>query len=325
MLANPFRVLLSIALCLSLVSCARQDKGSNGLTRVRLQTDWFPQAEHGGFYQALAKGFYREAGLEVDLLPGGPGAHIKPKIAGGDAEFGMNPSIDIIVAAGRGLPLVMVGAYFQHDPQALLLHDDNPIRSFEQLDGKTVIASPGLAWIQYLQKKYSIKLNLQPVPYGLAQFMADRSAIRQCVITNEPYLARQQGASIRTMRLADAGYDGYHIIFCKRDFAREHPDVVRAFVEASLKGWKDYVEGDPEPAHRMILERNRNMTPEFLQYSRSEMIRNQLVSGDPSKGEYIGLFRPDRVSEIIKMLHEVGMLEQPVPVREVFWPLGKQN
>jgi hypothetical protein len=75
----------------------------------------------------------------------------------------------------------------------------------------------------------------------------------------------------------------------------------------------------------MILERNRNMTPEFLQYSRSEMIRNQLVSGDPSKGEYIGLFRPDRVSEIIKMLHEVGMLEQPVPVREVFWPLGKQN
>jgi NitT/TauT family transport system substrate-binding protein len=284
---------------------------------VRLQTDWFPQAEHGGFYQALAKGFYREAGLDVELLPGGPGANIKPKIVSGDAEFGMNPSTDVIVAASRGLPLLIVGVVLQHDHQALLLHADNPINSFKQLDGQTIIASPTLVWIQLLQKKYGIHFNIQPVPYGLANFLANPAAIQQCVVTNEPYLAQRKGVQVKTLPIADSGYDAYHVIFCRRDFARANPEVTRAFVAASVRGWRDYIEGDPTPAHRLILARNAQMTPEFLAYSRTELVLRNLVTGDRAKGEGVGRLSLTRLGEAIDLLLELKVIDAPMPVRAV--------
>src|SRR3954467_12182061 len=108
------------------------------LRKVVLQTDWFPQAEHGGFYQALAKGFYREAGLDVDILPGGPGAGIKLKVAKGDADFGMNRSDDVIMAARQGMPLMIVAATMQHDPQAVMVHAESPVKTLRDLEGRTV-------------------------------------------------------------------------------------------------------------------------------------------------------------------------------------------
>jgi len=288
-----------------------------GLHQVRLQTDWFPQAEHGGFYQALAKGFYREAGLDVELLPGGPGANIKPKIVSGDAEFGMNPSTDVIVAASRGLPLLIVGAVLQHDPQALLLHADNPINSFKQLDGQTITAVPTLVWIQLLQKKYGIHFNLQPMPYGLAGFFANPAAIQECLVTNEPYIAQLHGVRVKTLPIADSGYDAYHVIFCRRDFALANPEVTRAFVAASVRGWRDYIEGDPTPAHRLILARNAQMTPEFLAYSRTELVLRNLVTGDRAKGEGIGRLSLARLGDAIDLLSELRVIDAPMPVRAV--------
>lgn len=292
------------------------------LIKVRMQTDWFPQAEQGGFYQALARGYYRDEGLDVELIPGGPGAHLKPKVVGGDAEFGMNPATDIIMASNRGLPLVIVGAFLQHEHEALLLHADNPVDRFEKLDGKTVMASPSIAWIQFVQKKYGIHLNLQPVPYGLAQFMADKDAIRQCIITNEPYIAKLQGVAIKTLRLSEAGYDGYHVIFCKQDYAQKHPEVVKAFVAASLKGWKDYIEGDPTPAHRLICARNAEMTEAFLSFSRAQMIRYNLVSGYPSAGEYIGCLSESRIASLIELLADTGVIDGRMPVDRVLFRTG---
>jgi NitT/TauT family transport system substrate-binding protein len=320
---RQFSLLLLFAFA-GLAACSRQpaprvDGASPpaGLPHVRLQTDWFPQAEHGGFYQALAKGFYREAGLDVELLPGGPGANLKPKIVSGDAEFGMNPSTDVIVAASRGLPLLIVGVVLQHDHQALLLHADNPINSFKQLDGQTIIASPTLVWIQLLQKKYGIRFNLQPMPYGLANFLANPAAIQQCVVTNEPYLAQQQGVQVKTLPIADSGYDAYHVIFCRRDFARANPEVTRAFVAASVRGWRDYIEGDPTPAHRLILACNAQMTPEFLAYSRTELILRNLVTGDRAKGEGVGRLSLARLGEAIDLLLELKVIDAPMPVRAV--------
>jgi NitT/TauT family transport system substrate-binding protein len=315
-----FQFLLVCALA-ALAACSKPAPrpevaaGAGALSEVRLQTDWFPQAEHGGFYQALAKGFYREAGLDVELLPGGPGANIKPKLVAGDVEFAMNPSTDVIVAVDRGLPLFIVGAVLQHDHQALLLHAENPIDAFAKLDGQTIIASPSLAWIQFLQKKFGIRFNIQPVPYGLAQFFSDPRAIQQCVVTNEPFIAQQQGVRVKTLRIADAGYDPYHVIICRRDYARDHPDIVRAFVAASVRGWRDYVENDPTPAHQLILQRNPKMTPEFLAFSRGEMILRKLVTGDPEKGEGVGRLSLARIEDQINLLLSLKVLDAPLAVR----------
>ncbi|MBI5767249.1 MAG: ABC transporter substrate-binding protein [Verrucomicrobia bacterium] len=303
--------------------CARREAGERAasaqpaLVKVSLQTDWFPQAEHGGFYQALAKGYFREAGMEVAILPGGPGAGIKPKIARGDADFGLNRSDDVIVAASQGLPLVMVGAVFQHDPQALLVHAADPVKSFKDLGGRTVVASIGMTWIPFLQKKYRLTLNLKPNSYGLAGFLADPEAIQQCLVTNEPFYAQEHGTKVRTLLIADSGYDCYHAIICRRELVQVRPDIVRAFLAASIRGWRDYLESDPAPAHRLILERNRQTSAALLDYSRGEMIIRRLVTGDPARDEAIGAISLARLAEQQATLLDLKVLETAVPISAV--------
>jgi NitT/TauT family transport system substrate-binding protein len=289
----------------------------SGPRKVVLQTDWFPQAEHGGFYQALAKGYYAQAGLEVQILPGGPGAGIKLKVARGDADFGMLRSDDIIVAASRGLPFVIVMATMQHDPQAVMVHDESPVRSLRDLNGRVVIASPSMAWIPYVQKKYGIKFDLKPNTYGLGEFLANPDAIQQCLVTNEPYFAQQHGQRVRTLSLADSGYDSYHAVFVRRELMQTAPEVVRAFVWASIHGWRDYLEGDPAPADTLILQRNAQMTPELLKFSRSEMIIGNLVHGPHMNGDEIGRIALTRLAAEMQTLVELRVLDGPVPIANI--------
>lgn len=297
------------------------------LRKVVLQTDWFPQAEHGGYYQALARGFYREAGLDVEILPGGPGAGIKLKTAKGEADFGMLKSDDIMLAAHQGLPLVMVMASMQHDPQALMVHASSPVKTLRDLQGRTVSAPPGMTWIRYVQKKHGITFNLVPTNYGIGHFLANPDVIQQCIVTNEPFIAQQSGKQVRTISLAESGYDCYPVVFCRRELVRQAPELVRAFVAASIRGWRDYLDGDPAPAHETILTRNQHMTPELLQFSRSEMILRSLVHGDASKGEDIGQLSLARLAEEMQSLVDLKVLEAPVAINAVatkeFLPAAK--
>jgi NitT/TauT family transport system substrate-binding protein len=287
------------------------------LRAVTLQTDWFPQAEHGGFYQALAKGFYRDAGLAVELLPGGPGAGINLRVAKGQADFGMNRSDDLIVAASQGLPVVIVAAVLQHDSQVLLVHEASPVKTLEDLAGRTVTASIGMAWIPWLKKSRGIEFSLRPQTYGLAGFFSDPEAIQQGLVTNEPYLAREKGVAIRSLPLRAAGLDVYHTVFCRRELARVEPGVVRAFVAASIRGWQDYLEGDPAPAHALILERNAQMTRAFLEFSRNEMRVRGLVRGEAARGEDIGRIDLQRIREQIDKLSQLKILRESLSPESV--------
>lgn len=288
-----------------------------GLRKVVLQSDWFPQAEHGGFYQALAKGFYREAGLDVEIRPGGPGTTIKLSVAKGIADFGMYRSDDVIVAASRGLPLIMVAAVLQHDPEALLVHEASPVKSLADLNGRSVIAPPSMTWIPYVKKKYGITFDLRPLNYGLAVFLADADAIQQCMMTSEPYFAEQHGVKVRTVPLASSGYDTYHTLICRRELVRTSPDMVKAFVAASIRGWHDYLEGDPAPADALILARNSQMSAGQLEYSRQALIAHALVTGDPAHNEHIGKISIKRIQQQIDVLTEVKILEAPVTAASV--------
>lgn len=318
------------------VGCGRETPGRTpkttaegtapALRKVVFQTDWFPQAEHGGFYQALVKGYYREAGLAVEILPGGPGAGIKLKVARGDADLGLNRSDDVILAASRGMPLIMVAASMQHDPLALMVHAASPVKTFKDLQGRAVVGNVGLAYFPFLERKFGITFEKRQNTYGLGEFLANPEMIQQCLVTNEPFFARQHGKQVRTLSFAEAGYDNYHAIFCRRELTREAPEVVRAFVGASIRGWRDYLEGDPKEANAEILKRNAQMTPELLEFSRGEMLLRGLVHGDREKGEAIGQIALGRISRDIDLLQELKVLEVPVAVAHVatkdFLPAG---
>jgi len=312
-----------MGLLLAGAACSRPEPSAApapALRRVVMQTDWLPQAEHGGFYQALVKGFYAEAGLDVELLPGGVNAQVNLKVARGDADFGMNRCDLLFSAQDRGLPVVIVGALLQHDPQALLVHAGSPVQGFADLEGRTVIAAPSMVWIPYLQKKYGIMFNLRPLTYGLAGFLADPAAIQQGFVTNEPFFAERSGVPVRTLLIADSGYDAYHVIFTRRELLRADPELVRRFLAATWRGWHDYLEGDPAPAHAEILRRNPQTPPEQLDYSRAQMNARRLVTGDAAAGDAPGRLRVSRIEQQLAALRDAGLISGEARPADLIWP-----
>lgn len=301
--------------------CARRDSTTTinsakpaALRKIVLQTDWFPQAEHGGYYQALAKGYYAEAGIDVDIWSGGPGAGIKLKVVRGDADFGMMRSDDLILAAGVGMPVMIVSATMQHDAQGLMMHDSSPVTTFKDLDGRTVIGNVGMAYFPYLEKKFGITIQRRQNTYGIGEFLANPETVQQCLITSEPFFAAQNGRKVRTLALSESGYDCYQMVFTRRELVRTSPDVVRGFVQASIRGWRDYLENDPAPANALILKRNPQMTQQLIDFSRGELIRLGFVRGDAAKGEGIGQISIERLEDEMKTLLSLGILEKPVAI-----------
>ncbi len=304
----------------SFVSCGKQaaePTTAAGPVKIKFQTDWYPQPEHGGYYQALAKGYYAAEGLDVEILPGGPNAQVMTSVAVGRADLGMTNGDDVIVAVARGVPLKMVGAEMQRDPQGILFHAEHPLHNLKDLQGRTLMAGAGSTWIEVLRKKVGVEFNLLPLVGDLARFMNNPEFVQQCFVTNEPFFARQRGANVGALLIASDTYEPYRVMFTSREFLAKHPDVVGKFVRASVRGWVDYLGGDPAPANKLLAAKRDDLTPEFMAYSIKAMNDYQLVTGDPAKGESAGQLTPARLEKQIKLLQEVGVLDKPVAVEDV--------
>jgi NitT/TauT family transport system substrate-binding protein len=239
---------------------------------------------------------------------------VAQKLVAGSAELGMGQSDDIAVHVSGGLPFVIVGVHMQHDPQGILVHEESPVTSFEQLDGKTMMAVPASIWIAYLKSHYGIDFLIQPMNYGIAQFMADKQFIQQCYVTNEPFYVRENGARPRAMLIANSGYDPHRIIFTTQRFARERPEIVRAFVAASVRGWTDFMTGDPAPAKALIAERNPQMTQAFMDFSIQAMRDFKILAGDASAGERIGRMLRSRLQRQVDTLARLKIIPAPLPL-----------
>jgi NitT/TauT family transport system substrate-binding protein len=151
-----------------------------------------------------------------------------------------------------------------------------------------------------------------PADYGLARFMADKNYIQQCFITNEPYFAEQNGAKVRTLLIADAGYDPYRVIYTSKAFARDHPEAVRAFMACTIRGWQDFLFGDASKGRARILAENPSQTAPLMDYSIAMMKKYRLIDGDPAKGDRMGLITPGRIRAVAQTLVDLKILdEQP--------------
>lgn len=315
--------LLLASVALLLAGCGRSESaapaasGTAARVKVSFQTDWFPQPEHGGYYQALARGFYAEEGLDVEILPGGPNAQVMTGVATGRAQLGMTNGDDVMVAVSRGVPLKLVAAEMQRDAQGILFHAANPIRDLRDLDGKTIMAGAGSVWIQLVQQKYGIRFNLQPLVGDLARFMNDPRFVQQCFVTNEPFFARQRGADVGALLIAHPGYEPYRVMFTSDAFLAANPDVVRRFVRASVRGWIDYLTGDPAPGNALLRQARPDLSDEFMAFSIQAMKDYRLVLGDPARGERMGQLTAERVATQLRLLRELGVMDRELRVEDV--------
>jgi len=281
--------------------------------KLTVQLDWVAEPEHGGFYQAQARGFFAAEGLNVTLVPGGPNALVMPKIATGQADIGQADSTNTLLQQAEDLPVVQFGAVFQDDPSGLLVNADSSVRTFQDLQGKTIIARPEWAFIQFLQKKYALKLSIVPQNFSVAAFLGNKEAIQQGYSIAEPYhIVKAGGKMPRFLSTWEAGFRAYAVLVTNRKFAREHPAELRAFMRAYVHGWRDYLEGDPTPAHEALKKANSNNTDDFMMFSRKQIIEGKLVTGrDAGSGAaQIGRLDPARYTKQIEQLEDLGILKR---------------
>jgi NitT/TauT family transport system substrate-binding protein len=278
---------------------------------LTVQLDWVAEPEHGGFYQAQAKGFFRDEGLDVTIVPGGPNAFVMPKIATGQADIGQADSTNTLLQIAEGLPVIQIGAVFQDDPSGLLVHPASSVHRFEDLQGKTIIARPEWAFLAFLKKKYGLDFNIVPQNFSVAAFLGNKEAIQQGYYIAEPYhIVHAGGKMPRFLSTSDAGFRAYAVLITNRKFTREHPAELRAFLRAYIHGWRDYLEGDPAPAHEALKQANPANTDDFMAFSRKMIIDEKLVTGrDPGAGpQQIGRLDPARFAQQIRQLEDLGIL-----------------
>jgi NitT/TauT family transport system substrate-binding protein len=300
-----------LGICLVLGGCGKQ-RISSGLTSVTLQTDWYPQPEHGGFYDAQIRGYYKDEGLDVTILPGGPYVNSNQQVSVGAVQFSMGSSDNTLESIGNGAPLVAVGATMQHDPQAVMVHQDSPVHSFQDLNGHAVAIRLGLStWFEYLVKRYQLK-NVREIPatYSLANFLKDPEYIQQIFVTSEPFFARQAGAPVRAMLISQAGYDPYRVFLTSRSFLQQHPEIVAKFVRASLRGWRDYLV-HPDDINAAIAKLNPAMSVPQMKFSYEALRDQHFIAGDAANGGDLGRFDPARWTSMYQQLLDLKVIQKP--------------
>ena len=290
--------------------------------RVVFMTDWKPEAEQGGFYEAQALGLYAKHGLDVQIRSGGAGANPQQLMAAGavDMAIGSN-SFFVLNLVKAGAPVVAVMASYQKDPQVLILHPEDKAAGLADLKGRPIMisdASIDTMWA-WMKGKYGFDdKQIRKYSGSPAPFLVDKTAIQQGYATSEPLTIEKAGGfKPKLFLLADSGYSTYgSLVLVKGDWVTKKPDVVKAFVEASIEGWKAYMSGDPAPADALIKKGNPDMTDEILAYARDRMKEFGIIDSGDTKTMGIGAMTDARWAEFTKMAVGQGLYPAGIDVKK---------
>ncbi|MFZ1885742.1 MAG: ABC transporter substrate-binding protein [Rhodoplanes sp.] len=294
------------------------------LDKVSFGTNWVPQPEHGGFYQALADGTYRKYGLDVTIVPGGPNLNNRLLLPVGKLDFFMSANtVQGFDAVAQDLPTVFVAAMFQKDPQVLMAHPDAGVTRFEDLKALTLFVSKEgiLTYFQWLKTEYGFsEVRVKPYTFNPQPFIVDKRSAMQGYVTSEPYSIEQRaGFKPVIFLLADYGFNSYStLIETRRDLVEKNPDLVQRFVDASIIGWYNYLYGDNAAANALIKQANPEMTDGLIAYSVAKMREYGIVdSGDADKLG-IGAMTDARMASFFDKMARAGVVKPTLDFRRAY-------
>jgi NitT/TauT family transport system substrate-binding protein len=297
---------------------------AQSLDKFSYQTNWRAQAEHGGFYQALATGLYKEAGLDVEVRQGGPQLDVNALMLAGRADVVETDAFRTFNFARDNVPALAIAAVFQKDLRALLSHPGVGNDSLAALKGKPILigAAGRTSFWLWLKAKYGYSDDqIRPYTFNFAPFLADKNISMQAFITSEPYAIRQAGVDPVIHLLADNGFVNYSdILVCLPKTVAERKDVVQRFVDASVKGWKSYLTGDPAPANALIKGANPDMTDDKIAYAIKVIRDSGVVGGGDATTLGIGALNAQRWSRFYKDMVDCGALPGGWDVAKLMTP-----
>ena len=293
--------------------------------KVTFGTNWLAQAEHGGFYQALADGTYAKYGLDVTIRQGGPQVPNGQLLTAGQIDFYMG-GMSTIDAARQGMPNVTVAAMFQKSPQILMSHPDAGFTDLASLAGasKIIMGKDSFfagywPWMRSNFKGFSDDMY-EPYTFNPAPFIADDKSVQQGYLTAEPFeIEKQAGWAPKVFLIADFGYQPYSTtIETRQDMVANNPDLVQRFVDASTIGWYNYLYGDNTAANDLIKKDNPEMTDEQLAYATAKMKEyGILVSGD-AEAHGIGCMTDAHRQDFYDGMIKAGVYEAGIDLSKAY-------
>ncbi|WP_186645905.1 ABC transporter substrate-binding protein [Fluviispira vulneris] len=299
-----------------------QENDENDLFSLTLGTDWFAQAEHGGFYQAVAAGIYKKYGLNVKIKMGGPQVNGLQLLLADEVQFYMPNSYMMISAAKQKLPLISVAAIFQKDIQVLLAHPHVGNDTMESLKNKPIfISAPTTASIWgFLVGRFGYSdSQKRSYSHSLTPFLQDKNSVQEGLLTSEPYLIEKKyGFKPVTLLLSDYGFSGYgELMTTTLKFEREHPEEVGKFIQASIEGWRNYLE-NPVLGNDLIKKANPNMTDDLLKFAHNKLISEKILTGEDTNQFGIGAMTDKRWSEFMNMLIKYQVFDENVDYKSIY-------
>lgn len=320
--------IFSMVLCLMILgACSSKEtkgnanekeekSGKDGFGKVTLVTNWFAQAEHGGNYTADKKGFYEEAGIDMTIEPGGPQISSTQIVASGKAQFGFTQAEDILIARDKGIPLVVVGAIFQKSPQVLITHKGKGAK-FEDLNGKKVYTAPGSGYWEFIKKAYKLdKVKDMAYTGSLATFIDDEDAVTQGYATNEPFSISEQGVDTDFLYIHDAGFETYaNVIFTTEDIVKENPEMVKAFMDSTRKGWEYYRDNSDE-MNPYLHEKNPELSLDALAYGAK--MEEELIFGGDAEEHGFGYMSEERWVNLQSTLLDLDIIKNKDDVKQAY-------
>src|SRR5690242_3899191 len=315
------RLLLTIAFTLLTASAAAAQTPRIHITFV---TDWKAQAEHGGFYEAVAEGFYAKRGLDVTIRAGGPQVNVPQLLAGGAADFGIGSNGFIamnLVKQKAGIKAVM--AVFQKNPQVLITHPRADVKKLADMRGMPIMISDAatVAWWPWLRAKYGFSdTQIRKYTFNLAPFLVDPKAIQEGYLSSEPYTIETQAHfKPQVFLLADNGYPGYgNMVLVPQKWIDTNPKAVQAFVTASQAGWLHYLNGDPSPANALIKRDNPEMNDALIKQAIAKLKSYGIVLSGDAKTFGLGTMTDAKWKAFFDTMTKVGLYPKTLPYKEAY-------
>jgi NitT/TauT family transport system substrate-binding protein len=292
---------------------------------VSFGTNWLAEAEHGGFYQAVADGTYEKYGLKVTIVQGGPNAANQALLMADKIQFFMQGNlIGSFSAVEQDIPVMEVAAIFQKDPQVLIAHPDSGVQTFADLAKlPTIFMAKDLftTGFQWMKKAYPGFKDEQIKPYTFnpAPFLADKMSAQQGYITSEPYeIEKQGGFKPLVFLLSDAGFNTMStMIEAKSDYVAANPEIVQRFVDASIIGWYNYLYGDNTAANDLIKKDNPEMTDGQIAFSIDQLKTSGLVDSGAAVDGGIGCLSLDQVKSFYDKMVDAGVVKADIDYQKV--------
>jgi NitT/TauT family transport system substrate-binding protein len=322
---NPALLLRALTIGLMAVGAALSPAGAQtALDKVSFGTNWLPEAEHGGFFQALADGTYKSYGLDVTIAPGGPNDNNRMLLIAGKLDFFMAANtLMSLDAVANNVPVVTVAAIFQKDPQVFLTHPESKVTKLEDLKPLTLFVSKeGISsYFQWLKSEYGFsEQNVRPYTFNSQPFIADKQSAMQGYVTSEPF-AVEKAAKFKPgiILLADYGFNTYStLIETRRELTDKKPDLVQRFVDASIIGWYKYLYGDNTLGNALIKKLNPEMSDELLAYSLARMKEYGIVDSGDTLRDGIGAMTDERAASFFEKMVRAGVVRPDINFRNAY-------